>query len=111
MQDQTNTINYSFPTGPSAVEVWLTRSDRSALFQKQEENLRFVDARSDAFTIQVDATQAFQTMDGFGFALTGGSALLISRLPTLIRNALLRELFSTEAVSYTHLTLPTNREV
>jgi len=96
MQDQTNTIDSFFPTGPSAVEVWLTRSDRSALFQKQEENLRFVDARSDAFIIQVDATQAFQTMDGFGFALTGGSALLISRLPTLIRNALLRELFSTE---------------
>jgi len=32
-------------------------------------------------------------MEGFGFSLTGGSAMLISRLPASDRNALLRELF------------------
>ena len=51
---------------------------------------------NDAPTLQVDAAQSFQTMEGFGFTLTGGSALLISRLPALTRNALLLQLFSTE---------------
>jgi glucosylceramidase len=37
----------------------------------------------------------YQTMDGFGFALTGGSADLISKLPQGQRDDLLQELFST----------------
>ncbi|WP_326499900.1 glycoside hydrolase family 30 beta sandwich domain-containing protein [Methylomicrobium sp. Wu6] len=43
--------------------------------------------------ITVDAEQKYQVMEGFGFSLTGGSAMLISRLPAADRSALLRELF------------------
>ena len=98
MPDQTkhNIINHLISTDQQGIEVWLTRADQSALFQKQKEAPLCVNAVNDGPTLQVDTTQFFQTMEGFGFALTGGSALLISRLPALTRNALLRELFSTD---------------
>ena len=37
--------------------------------------------------------KTLQTMDGFGFALTGGSAALIDALPTNQKNTLLKEIF------------------
>jgi len=79
-----------------AVEVWLTRADRSALLQRQAEQLRFSAGAGDLPAITVDDSRAFQPIEGFGFALTGGSALLLSRLPDADRSALLRELFSPE---------------
>ena len=99
MSDQIkpNTIINFHEFDSQIIEIWLTRADRSALFQKQQESPLFVSAASnDGPILKVDVTQTFQTMEGFGFALTGGSALLISRLPTLTRSALLRELFSTD---------------
>ena len=44
-------------------------------------------------TIQMDATKRFQTIEGFGFALTGGSAALIDQLPEAKKVALLNEIF------------------
>src|ERR1039458_8915800 len=43
----------------------------------------------------VDDAQHFQTMDGFGFALTGGSAELLMRMSAGPRTALLKQLFTT----------------
>src|SRR6185437_8490106 len=57
----------------------------------------------------VDTTQTYQTIDGFGYALTGGSAQLIYSLPTAQRQALEQELFATDStnigVSYLRLTI------
>ena len=45
--------------------------------------------------IEVDTTQRFQSIDGFGFSLTGGSAYLIhEKLTASKRTELLQELFS-----------------
>jgi len=78
---------------PSSVSVWLTSADQTFLFQRQPEDLRFADNANDFPVLTVDAEQKYQVMEGFGFSLTGGSAMLISRLPASDRNALLRELF------------------
>jgi glucosylceramidase len=43
--------------------------------------------------IQIDARKKFQTIEGFGFALTGGSAALIDQLPTAKKEAILKEIF------------------
>lgn len=43
--------------------------------------------------IKVDTTQTFQTMDGFGYTLTGGSAFVINKMPAAEKSALLKELF------------------
>ena len=44
-------------------------------------------------SIQMDPTKRFQTIEGFGFALTGGSAALIDQLPEAKKSALLNEIF------------------
>jgi len=73
--------------------VWLTSADQSSLLQRQANSLCFTNSTSDLPVITVDAEQKHQHIEGFGFSLTGGSAMLISRLPDADRHALLQELF------------------
>jgi glucosylceramidase len=76
--------------------LWLTTPDRSALLQKQPGSLSFSESAAQGQLIDVDDRQRYQTIDGFGFALTGGSAQLIAHMDAESRAALLKELFSTE---------------
>jgi len=46
--------------------------------------------------IEVDDKQTYQSIDGFGYTLTGGSATLINKLPEGQKDALLKELFSAD---------------
>lgn len=77
--------------------VWLTKADGSVLFEKQSQPLDFDNSSTDdGPTIIVDKGKTYQTMEGFGFALTGGSATLIHRLDAANRADLLENLFGTE---------------
>ena len=78
----------------SGVRVWLTTPDRETLFQLQPGALGAGTPGSSQPEIVVDDAQRYQTMDGFGYCLTGGSATLLHRMSTPARAALLRELFS-----------------
>ena len=84
------------PAYSEIVESWVTRPDRSALFERRKESRAFRMDGSTRPSVVVDADKAFQSMDGFGFALTGGSAMLIRRMDPPARAALLKELFSCE---------------
>lgn len=80
----------------AGVDVWLTTADRTSLFAEQSQRLQFEKAAPGRSPeIQVDDSERFQTMDGFGFALTGGSAELLMRMSPEKRTALLKELFAT----------------
>jgi glucosylceramidase len=89
--------------------LWLTKADRSALFEKQKDVLTFKPAAGSNFTIVINDQQTYQPIDGFGFALTGGSAMHIIRMSSDSRAALLKELFATNAnnigVSYIRLSI------
>ncbi len=89
------------------VDYWLTKSDQSVLLQKQVTALTFSTENNAFPTIDVDSTQIFQTIDGFGFTLTGGSADVINRLSSAEKVKLLNELFSkTEtAISYLRISI------
>jgi glucosylceramidase len=79
------------------IQLWLTNTDKSALFAQQKPSLRFAqyaDQRPSATTIDVDDRQTFQTIDGFGFALTGGSAQHLAHMDAAKRLGLLQELFA-----------------
>jgi glucosylceramidase len=81
------------------VDFWLTKGDKSVLLQKQTGVLGF-NANFNSFpSITVDETQTFQTMDGFGYTLTGGSAQVINQLNPTKKAALLQELFGNSATS------------
>ncbi len=89
--------------------LWLTTPDRSAVVTQQANPLRFSSDAGKLPFLTVDDTQHFQTMDGFGFALTGGSAQLLTRMSTTQRSALLKNLFTTGAdgigVSYLRVSI------
>lgn len=81
------------PVAPSDVRFWLTKSDQSNLLQKQNVILNFGTIANAYPNIDVDASQNYQTVDGFGFTLTGGSAQVINQLSATRKQALLQELF------------------
>lgn len=87
------------PAGPSQVALWLTTANKTALFQQQPLTLNFTapTANTTLPTITVDTTQTYQTIDGFGFTLTGGSAYVLHQMGATERAALLKELFATDA--------------
>jgi len=76
--------------------VWLTNPDKSALVQLQPAPLSFTRAAASGPVIDVDEKQTYQTIDGFGFALTGGSAELMMKMSPEKRAALIHELFDTQ---------------
>jgi glucosylceramidase len=84
----------------SSAKLWLTTADRSALFQKQKQSYKFV-ANTDPQqpTIEIFDKQALQGIDGFGFALTWGSAEHLYHMDPAKRKALLKELFGTKGNS------------
>jgi glucosylceramidase len=94
-------------TGP-AMSHWITKSDQSVLLQKQAD-LKFGTASNQYVFIDVDSTQTFQTVDGFGYTLTGGSAHLINQMSADAKSNLLHELFSTDnssiGISYLRLSI------
>jgi glucosylceramidase len=75
--------------------LWLTTPDRAAVVAPQATSLHFSPKVGQPPVLAVDDAQHFQTMDGFGFALTGGSAQLLMRMSAAQRTALLKELFTT----------------
>jgi glucosylceramidase len=86
-------------TPQNDVSFWLTTPDRSALLKKQNLSLSFSSATNNNPTIDVDSSHTFQTMDGFGYTLTGGSATHLNNMATAQRDALLQELFGTDSAS------------
>ena len=99
-------------SGFAQVNIWLTDPDKSVLFQRQSASLQFdviPNAASDAKatqaatnehpTIEVDDSQTYQTLDGFGCCLTGGSAMHLVQMDAANRRALLKELFACDATN------------
>lgn len=81
------------------VDFWLTKGDLSALLTKQTGTLGFVTTTNSYANIEVNAAQKYQTVDGFGYTLTGGSADVIYKLTAAKRTALLQELFGSGETS------------
>lgn len=91
------------------MDFWLTNSDQSALLQKQTTVLSFGTINNSNSFIDVDTTQSFQSIDGFGYTLTGGSAYVINRLSPADKANLLKELFGNDnnsiGVSYLRISI------
>jgi glucosylceramidase len=59
--------------------VWLTKGDQTVKLQQQGTSY-FSGTSAAGTTIEVDGSQMFQTIDGFGYTLTGGSVQVINQL-------------------------------
>ena len=78
----------------SVVDFWLSDQNKSILFSNQSTGVDTGKTKINLFKdIDVNVDQTFQIMDGFGFALNGGSALNLYNMNSTIRESLLEELF------------------
>ncbi len=91
------------------LDIYTTTGDQSALLAHRKGTLSATFTANAYPTLHVDAAKTYQTMDGFGFSLTGGSAMLIAGLAPDARHKLLRALFSRDdnaiGTSYLRLTI------
>lgn len=96
-------------TGP-AVKVWVTTGDQRLLLAPQADGSFASDANNGGatYTIDVDETQQFQEVAGFGAALTDSSAWLLSRrLTATARTTAMAKLFDPVAgIGLSYLRLP-----
>ena len=91
------------------VDFWLTTGNQTHLLKKQSDVLSFGSIPNSYPTLTVNKDQTFQTIDGFGYTLTGGSADVINSLSATKRNALLQELFGSSendiSISYLRVSI------
>ena len=95
---------------PNQIEGWVTNPDRSSLFQKLPEPLVFgAGSNARGPVIGIDPAQQMQSLDGFGFALTGGSAELLVKMSPVARSKILNQIFARDGnnlgVSYLRISI------
>jgi glucosylceramidase len=88
-------LNTFAQKGP--VNVWLTDPANNIFFQQQTQQPAFAKKAAGQTTITVDDGPKYQRIDGFGWALTGGSAGHLYQMSPAARTALLKELFTADA--------------
>lgn len=106
------TLGPSGPEGPKEIgkaHVWLTKGDKTKLLDK-EGDLSIKDTLTSKWPmITVDTTVMYQTIEGFGAALTGSSAYLLhKKMDGTKRTEILTDLFDTVngiGISYLRLTI------
>ncbi|MEI6899650.1 MAG: glucan endo-1,6-beta-glucosidase, partial [Bacteroidota bacterium] len=85
-------------TGLGPVQVWLTKGDKSTLFNKEVDLSYKASGTTTWPVIMIDTTVNYQTIEGFGAALTGSSAYLLNHLSSSsLRQTVLRRLFDPDA--------------
>ncbi|MEC3875165.1 glycoside hydrolase family 30 protein [Chryseobacterium salviniae] len=89
-------------TSGDPVQVWLTKGDQSVKLQQQN-TAYFSGNQNSGTTIEVDASKLFQTVDGFGYTLTGGSVQVINQLNAAKKQELLNDLFSSSGIGVSYL--------
>jgi glucosylceramidase len=89
--------------GHSAVKVWETDADQSKLLAPQAD-VRF--GKASGTVITVDPAQSYQSMVGFGAAMTDASAYLIrNKMTDAQRDALMSDLFGEKGLNFSFMRL------
>jgi glucosylceramidase len=93
----------------NTVNWWLTNNEKSALLTKQPPLTFATDNNDNVPVITINPAKKYQPVDGFGFALTGGSAQNMIRMSAGERKKIIQELFGAGAndvgISYLRLSI------
>jgi glucosylceramidase len=93
----------------NSVNWWLTNNEKSALLAKQSPLTFGSGSTENIPVITIDPLKKYQSVDGFGFALTGGSAQHMIRMSAPERKKLIQELFGSSpndiGISYLRLSI------
>ncbi|QXE01019.1 glycoside hydrolase family 30 beta sandwich domain-containing protein [Terribacillus sp. DMT04] len=88
---------------PPAAHSWLTTGDERHLLEKQADKL-LQDKQQHIQTIAIDKQKTYQQMEGFGAAMSGSSAYLLSdKLSGKARDALFADLFTEKGIKLSFL--------
>jgi len=91
------------------MDAWITSPQKNIHFQKSNLTLDILTSPNSDPSIEVDTTLTYQSIDGFGNCLTGGSATLLNKMAQAERTKLLNELFATDAsnigISYLRISI------
>ena len=96
-------------TGPDAAEVLETKASSTALVSKLATGKAAVTtttAPSVLTKVTVDPGQKFQTIDGFGGAMTDSSASMINTLTDAKKDELMKDLFGTTGARFSLTRVP-----
>ena len=83
------------PQVENEVDFYLTTGDQSQKFKKQTGLLAFGTLNNTYPSIEISTIETYQTVEGFGFTLTGGSADVINSLNNSKKQELLQKLFGS----------------
>src|ERR1700761_3752547 len=90
-------VSSLFAQKDKTVNVWLTSPSRSILFQQQAPTVFSKENPSPGDpVISIDEKKTYQHIDGFGWALTDGSAQALMKMSPAARTALLQQLFTSD---------------
>ncbi len=85
------------------LKTTVTRFDKTSLLKEATLTLQYTDSANGTL-FEIDPATKYQTIDGFGFALTGGSAYLIQqKLTKAQKDSLLADLFSASGIGVSYL--------
>jgi len=97
------------PQAKNEVDFYLTKGDQSQKLTKQSGILSFSNGQNAYPTITINPSETFQSVEGFGFTLTGGSAELINSLNASKKQELLQLLFGNSedgiAINYLRISI------
>jgi len=93
------------PTNPGVneVEFYKTTIDQASKLTLQSAVLDFSTVANEYNTIEVSDATTYQTVDGFGYTLTGGSVQVINTLSASKKQELLNDLFSASGIGVSYL--------
>ena len=88
------------------VTPFVTRGDKAKLLNQDDSFMTDFDDRQTMNKIFIDQSIRYQTMDGFGAAMTESSAYLISNLTESQREVLMNDLFSKNGIGISFVRIP-----
>lgn len=100
--NSSDSINPDSSINYSNVDLYLTRADQSELLNLQSTKVPLFSENIN-FSITVNPDVIYQEMDGFGFSLTGGSALHLNNMSSSERAKILNELFNEDSLGISYL--------
>ncbi|HEX8270992.1 MAG TPA: glycoside hydrolase family 30 beta sandwich domain-containing protein [Flavobacterium sp.] len=94
-------------TDPATNEVdfYMTNGGGTSKLAKQNTVLAFGTVANNNPTIEIDPDVTYQSIDGFGYTLTGGSAQVINDLSAAKKQELLQDLFGAGGIGISYLRL------
>jgi len=86
----------STKSGKQTAGLWITMPDKSVMLQEQPVNISSNQSKNNNnIQLNINTGTTYQEMDGFGYTLSGGSAMHISKMSAPARAKFLQEIYGT----------------